>query len=90
MVRILGLQRTHQQFKARIAAQVLQAEVAAEEGPAGKAGIHAAFQPLEGQVAAANQGMDAGNLVMSVVGVAEGPGILAGPAHALQCLRVFA
>jgi hypothetical protein len=47
MIRILGLQGTHQQFKLRKSMQVLETMVFQEERPAGETGADAPLQPLK-------------------------------------------
>ena len=71
MVRILGLQRTHQQLKLRQSMQVLETVVFQEEGPTGKTGADASLQPLKSRLALSRKRKNAGDLVVSVVGVTK-------------------
>lgn len=84
MVGVAGLQGSDERLEAGMAAEVLEAGVLEEEGPAGEAGVHTALQPVEGGIEAVEEGEDTGELVTGVMGMAEGLGIGAGALKALQ------
>src|SRR5271165_5395238 len=86
MVRIFGLQGAHQDLEFRKTAHTLQANVPHEKWPARKSAADALFKPLKGQRTAAQQRIDASDLIVGMVGVPEGFGATAGASHTLQRL----
>ena len=71
VVRVSGLQRTHQQFKFGEATQIPQARVFHEKRPARETGADAAFEPCKRFRRPFQQGENAGDLIISMVRVAK-------------------
>ena len=55
-----------------------------EEGPAGETGVDAAFQPRHGLVRFPQYGINAGDLIVGVVRMAEGARGIQSPANTLE------
>ena len=72
VVWVFALQRANQDFKIGEAAEILEAGVFQEEGPTGESGANTAFEPFEGGFAAAQNGEDAGGLIIGIVRMSEG------------------
>ena len=71
MIRILGLQGTHQQFKLGQPMQVLETVVFQEERPAGEPVADASLQPGKGIFALSRQSQNTSDLILGVVRVAK-------------------
>jgi len=69
MVRILGLQRAHQEFKLGKPTQTLEATVFQEKGPACESSADAPLKPLESSFTSAYQGENASDLIIGMVRV---------------------
>ena len=71
MVRILDLQRAHQDFKFGEASQILEARVFHEKRPARESGAHAALQPFKGWGGLLQHGEDTCDLIVGMVRMSE-------------------
>jgi hypothetical protein len=84
MVRILGLQRAHQDFKFRETAQILETGVFHKKGPARESGADAPLKPFKSLGWPPQYGENTGDLVISMVGMPKGFWAGAGPSEALE------
>src|SRR5258706_514628 len=67
-----------------ILTQVLEVGIQQEEWPAGKTGVDAAFKPCQRLVPVAKQRMNASDLVVGVMRMAEGARRIERPANTLE------
>ena len=79
MVGILSLKRTYQELKFGKLTNVLQAWVFQEKRPARESSANAPLKPLEASSPLSRERVNAGNLVIRVMGVPEGFWTRTGP-----------
>lgn len=72
VVGILGLQRADERFELGVAAEIFEARIACEERPAGESVGDGAFEPFECRGGFAENGENAGDLIVGVVFVSKG------------------
>jgi hypothetical protein len=89
MVRILRLQRTHQDFKLRKTAQILETRVFHKKRPARESSADASLKPFKRLGWPPQYGENTGDLIIGMVGVSKRFWAGAGPSQALQCAFVF-
>ena len=84
MIGIFCLQGADQDIEGGEFAKVFEPGITEEKRPAGKTGGDTALEPFEGGVAAFEQGENARELIVAVVGMAERLGDSASPGEAVQ------
>src|ERR1700751_2444068 len=89
MVGILGLQRAHQYLKPRKFAEVFEARVLLEKGPARESAAHTSLQPIERGILPLQQGKNASELIVAVVCMPEGFRVCTSLGHAVQRLSII-
>ena len=90
VIRIPCLEGAYEDVEGGQFAQILEARVGKKKRPAGETIADAALQPFEGGFAAFEDGEDAGELIITVVGVAEGFGDGTGAGEAVERFACFA
>jgi hypothetical protein len=84
MVRILRLQRTHQDFRFGKTAQLLETSVFHKKRPARESGTDTRLQPFKSRFWAPQQRENASDLIVGVVSMSEGLCARASPSQTLQ------
>src|ERR1700730_10955637 len=84
MVRILGLQRAHQNFKFRKTEQILETRVLQKKWPARKSAADTPLKPFKGRRTPLQQRKDTSDLIVGMVGMSKGFCAAAGASQALE------
>jgi len=90
VIRIPRLEGAYQDVEGGEFAQIFEARVREKKRPAGETIADASLQPFEGSITAFEDGEDAGELIITVMGMTEGFGNGTGPSDAVERLARFA
>ena len=90
MVRVLGLQRAHQEFELRQPVQTLKTRIFPEKRPTRESSADTALKPFKGGFVSSRQGENASDLIIGMVSVAKGFWNRASLAHTFECLFISA
>src|SRR4051794_9272079 len=88
MVGILGLQRTHQDLKARKLAYIFETRVLQKKRPARESASDTSLQPIERRFSPSQQGKNATDLVVAVMRVSKGFWVCACLGYTVQGLSI--